>query len=44
MTTLREYFLLLAFLLALAVTGYIEVSKLLVRVSERTVAQLEVKR
>lgn len=44
MTTIREYFLLLAFLLALAVTGYVHISKLLVRVSERTVAQLEVKR
>lgn len=44
MTTLRDYFLLLAFLLALAVTGYLHLGKLLVRVSERTVAQLEVKR
>lgn len=43
MTTIREYFLLVAFLLALAVTGYIEINKLLVRVSERTVAQVRVR-
>lgn len=43
MTTLREYFLLIALLLALAVTGYIGVSKLLVRVSNQTVTQLRVR-
>lgn len=44
MTTIREYFLLVAFLLALAVTGYVHISKLLMKLNNETVIQLRVKR
>lgn len=44
MTTIREYFLLLAFLLALAATGYLHFGKLLTGLTERTVAQVKVRR
>lgn len=44
MTTLREYWLALAFLLALAVTGYIEISRLLVKLNSETVTQLRTRR
>lgn len=43
MITIREYFLLLVFLLALAATCYLQLGKLLTGLTERTVAQVRVR-
>ena len=44
MTTLREYWLILVFVLALAATIGVSYSRLLTGLTERTVARLEVQR
>lgn len=44
MTTLREYSLLILLLLALAATCYLHLGRLLTGLTERTVAQVKVKR